>query len=201
MTASGFFVTGKNAAIRVNGATIDYATNISYSVQVKHFGARLLGQYENSSIEPLSYDVSGSFSIIRYVEGAVQNSKERGLNLPPRTDNAGNGIGSFSASGGQNLSSAAGISSSLFGSPDDNKANEALDPSRLQNAIGFDIELYQKVPGVGLSGVTRLRGCRIINCTSEMQSKGLLIQTFSFMAAYVDEDSFLANASFNADGT
>jgi hypothetical protein len=180
------FVTGKNAVIRVNGVFLTQAIDLSYNISIKHFGARTLGQFENDSIEPLAYDVTGSFSIIRYIEGVT--SKRRvgiGTTTPNGTDNNGNGLGTWGddSRGGFN----------------NDRASQALDPSQMNTAQTFDIELYQNLGG-DLSGITRIRGCRIINAASQVNVRGFLIQSFTFMASYVDEDSFLARPSFNSDG-
>ncbi len=181
------FVTGKNAVIKVNGVFLTQAIDLSYNISIKHFGARTLGQFENDSIEPLAYDVTGSFSIIRYIEG-VTSKRIAGLDTtaPNGTNNDGNGLGTWGDAGAR--------------SPEDNRASEALDPSQMNTAQTFDIELYQNLGGGNLSGVTRIRGCRIINAASQVNVRGFLIQSFTFMASYVDEDSFLARPSFNSDG-
>ena len=61
-----FFLTGANAKIRVNGVTLAFCTNLSYSIAVNHATPQVLGMYEGSSVEPLSYRVTGSFTIIKY---------------------------------------------------------------------------------------------------------------------------------------
>jgi hypothetical protein len=170
-----FFLTGANAKIVVNNKTLAYATSVSYSVSVNHATPIVLGMYEATSVEPLSYTVSGQFSIIRYVAD-IKNSGINGI-----ADNStGNGIGNWKS----------------YDSPvdikylSDSRTNESLNPGRLENAIGFDIQIYQ-----GSTSVTRIRNARIVQANFSVSVDSLAQQTFSFQALYADEDSFLADFS------
>lgn len=64
-----FFLTGANAKIIVNNVTLAFATDISYKIDIRHATPRVLGMYEAQEVQPLSYAVSGSFTIIRYAKG------------------------------------------------------------------------------------------------------------------------------------
>ncbi len=183
-----FFQTGATAKIRVNGVTLAFATDIQYSVSVKHAAARVLGMYEAHSLEPLMYEVSGSFSVIRYTKD-LKNFLG-GDSSPDLVENSGNGIGTFSNAAGK---------LATIGMPfsDEGKAHESFDPSKLHNSMMFDIELYQTQPHTkGM--VARLKDCRIIGSDYKMSKRAAVIQTFRFMACYADEDSF--NAVFSGVG-
>ena len=184
-----FFVTGASCKIKVNGVTLAYATNFSYSVSIPHARPKNLGSYESSSLDPLSYDVSGSFDVVRYVDGLKGKMAALGYSVPDGVNNLGNGIGSWSVSAGKQLSI------KNMGSADDGRANESLDPSRLQDGITFDIEVYQKLPDGGLTGVARVRNVRITAMGASLTKRGTMIQSFQFAAQYLDEDSFIADAS------
>lgn len=183
-----FFVTGASCKIKVNGVTLAYATNFSYSVSIPHARPKSLGSYESNSLEPLSYDVNGSFDVVRYVDGLKSKLEKMGYSVPDGASNLGNGLGGWSPSAGKALSTRS-ISAS------DGRAHESLDPSRLSDAITFDIEVYQKIPGGGLTGIARVRNARITAMGSSISKRGTMIQSFQFAAMYLDEDSFVADAS------
>jgi hypothetical protein len=183
-----FFVTGASCKIKVNGVTLAYATNFSYSVSIPHARPKNLGSYESSSLDPLSYDVSGSFDVVRYVDGLKGRMIALGYSVPDSASDLGNGIGSWSTAAGK-APSIKNISSN------DGRANESLDPSRLQDAITFDIEIYQKLPDGNLTGIARVRNARITAMGASLTKRGTMIQSFQFAAQYLDEDSFIADAS------
>jgi hypothetical protein len=174
---SPFFFTGANAKIYVNGVTLAYATNISYSVVINHASPTVLGMYEASSIEPLSYSVSGQFTVIRYAADAkVANGGKR----PHGTVDLGNGIGNWKTYTGFNpLKSIA-----------DGRAKDNMNPSKLDQAVMFDIGIYQ-----GSNPVARIRNVRIIAANFNVAIDQVATQTFSFSAIYADEDSFIADFS------
>lgn len=174
-----FFLTGANAKIRVNGHTLAYCTNLSYSVKVKHETPTVLGMYEPSSVEPVGYTVNGSFSVVRYIADAQESipGKE-----PNGTTNKGNGIGGW---GADNISIA---------NLADGRAYENLNPKSLDKSTTFDIEVFQKTEGGNL-GVAKIRGARITGADFSLAKKNAATQTFQFTALYADEDSFLSDFS------
>lgn len=222
-----FFLTGANAKIIVNGKTLAFCTDLSCSVQVLHQTPKVLGMYEGSSVEPLGYSVSGSFTVIRYVKdigSAVGGKKPDGTTA----NDAGNGVGNWGGVWGGKL----GDFLARNGVGNDGRANEALDPSKFQAGTTFDIQIYQKVkkgsgnpatpgaveaflsgaasilqggtnssPGGDVNydyvGVLNIRNCRITQSDFTLTKKGAAVQRFSFVALYADEDSFVADASGN----
>jgi hypothetical protein len=178
-----FFLTGANAKIKVNGVTLAFATNLSYSVRVEHATPTVLGMYEPSSIEPLSYAVTGQFTVIRYVADVAD--KIKGIS---GTSELGNGIGAWGKKG--NLSNPV---KRIF-DPTDGRAYESFDPSKLEVASRFSIEVFQKTDG-GTQSVSRIRDVRITQSDFNIGQKSAATQTFNFAALYVDEDSFLADFS------
>lgn len=172
-----FFFTGARAKIKVNNKTLAYATNISYSVDVNHAAPTLLGMYEASSVEPLSYKVNGEFTIIRYVSGVPDANV---INTADKE--TGNGIGnwkSFNTSASDPLKYAT-----------DSRTNESLNPGRLDQALGFDIEIWHdNVPAA------KIRNARITRASFSVATDTLAQQVFAFTALYADEDSFLADFS------
>jgi hypothetical protein len=209
---ASFFPTGANCKIKLNGVTLAYATDLQYRVSIPHQTPTSLGNYEVSSIEPLSYKVSGSFTIVRYIEGAVSRAVANGLAPPNGTHNDGNGVGSWTPNRGDGIKNAI---ANTIGKPNDGRAHHSLDPSKLQDAVQFDIEIYQKVLPKEVefvstallpfgqvktfteeySGVARFRNVRIVDAVTALNKRSAMTQTFNFIAQYLDEDSFLADPS------
>lgn len=183
------FITGANAKVRVNDKTLAYCTDLSYSVQIITQTPKVLGMYEGSSVEPLGYSVSGSFSIIRYakdIKSNVGGKSPDGLT----SNDAGNGVGNWGGVWGGTV----GDFLARNGVGNDGRANEALDPSKFQNGVTFDIQVYQKTPS-GDIGVANIRNVRITQADFNLTKRGAAIQRFNFVALYVDEDSFVADFS------
>lgn len=220
MTLTPFFLTGGNAKIKLNGKTLAFCTDLSYSIQVLHQTPKILGMYEGSSVEPLGYSVSGSFTVIRYAKDAAAavGSTPSGIT----NNDAGNGVGNWGGAWGGTV----GDFLARNGIGNDGRANEALDPSRYANGTTFDIEVFQKVRNQGQNnsgfaqvgrfasrlrdiaaggtggggptdaiGVARIRNCRITQADFQLTKKGAAVQKFNFVALYVDEDSFVADFS------
>ena len=86
------FITGANAKIKLNGKTLAFCTDLSYSIQILTQTPKVLGMYEGSSVEPLGYNVTGSFTVIRYakdVRAATGGKAPQGM----AQNDAGNGVG------------------------------------------------------------------------------------------------------------
>jgi hypothetical protein len=182
-----FFITGAKAKVKVNGKTLAFCTDLTYSVQVLTQTPKILGMYEGSSVEPLGYTVSGSFSVIRYAKDAKANI---GGKPPNGVSDNGNSIGNWGSAWGNG----AGDFFARNGVGNDGRANEALDPSKFQNGVTFDIQVYQKTPK-GDIGVANIRNVRVTQADFQIQKRGAAVQKFNFVALYADEDSFVADFS------
>jgi hypothetical protein len=192
---SPFFITGAAAKVVLNGHTMAFCTDVSYSVAILTQTPKVLGMYEGSSVEPLGYSVSGSFTVIRYAKGAQQVAGSRNIPNDVAANDAGNGVGNWGAVWSN--SNIAAIVGTPFSS-NDGRANEALDPSTYQNGTTFDIQIYQKVnngTSPGTIGVANIRSARITQADFTTSKKGLAVQRFNFVALYADEDAFYANFS------
>jgi hypothetical protein len=135
-----FFISGATAKIRLNGKTMAFCTDVSYTIQVITKTPKILGMYEATSVEPLGYTVTGSFTIIRYAKNAI-NTTRSNIKSTARND-AGNGVGNW----GTQWGGTAGDFLARNGIGNDGRAHEALDPSKFANGTTFDIEIYQEVP-------------------------------------------------------
>lgn len=189
------FITGATAKIRLNGKTMAYCQDFSCSIQIATKTPRVLGKYEGDSVEPLSYMVSGSFSIIRYVKGVKSLLGNNAAGSLAEND-AGNGVGNWgTAWGGKpgDILARNGIASN------DGRAHEALDPSKFAAGTTFDIQIYQKIAGPDgqpqLLGILNIRNSRITQADFGLQKKSLATERFTFVALYADGDGFVANAS------
>ncbi len=190
-----FFVTGDKLKIVLNGKTIAFATDLSCSVQVSHQTPHVLGMYEGVSVEPLAYNVMGSFSIIRYVHNAVANIGGTPPNGVSTTD-AGNGVGNWgSVWGGGVLNNVVSTVGNPFAGGSDGRANEALDPSTYQTGTTFDILVYQHNPNGDPMGVIRIRSARISKADFSVNKRSPAQDRFEFVALYVDGDAYQANPS------
>ena len=143
-----FFLTGGNARILLNNKTVAYATNVTYRISVKHATPRVLGRFEVEVIQPLTYDVTGTLSVIRYGRGLQSYFSSH---APDSVDNAGNSVGSYG------LSSFGGAIGSALGLPTtdgqfDGKPDDSFNPSRFFQSKMFNIEIRQKVPSAGELG-------------------------------------------------
>jgi hypothetical protein len=152
--------------------------------------------YEGVSVEPLAYNVSGSFNLIRYVHNAIANIG----GTPPSgvsPSDAGNGVGNWGSvwGGGAlgNLQQITGAVNPFGGS--DGRANEALDPSTYQTGTTFDLLVYQHNPNGDPLGVIRIRSARISKADFNVNKKGPGQDRFDFVALYVDGDAYQAKPS------
>jgi hypothetical protein len=215
------FLTGATAKIRLNGKTLAFCQDFSCSVQILTKTPKVLGKYEGDSVEPLSYMVSGSFTVIRYVKGIRDVLGFRAPNGLAQND-AGNGVGNWGTQWG-------GKEGDIFarnGFGNDGRAHEALDPSKFGSGTTFDIQIFQKVaknsnrtinenpltavtealsgsanlgpgsgPDVDYLGVLNIRNARITQADFGLNKRSLASERFNFVALYVDGDGFVANAS------
>jgi hypothetical protein len=207
----------------LNNKNIAFATDVSYRVTVRHASPRVLGRYEVEAHMPLSYDVTGSLTIIRYARGLKD---ALGTSATKDASNKGSGVGSFGI---------AGVNFSQLGLPDakgqfDGEADAALNPQRFFQSKQFDIEIRQKIPNLSSNGrslprnagevlstlveaanqslapnvtntaqdetsIVLLRDCRIEDFTFDLNKRGVAIQKLTFRARYADDDTFIARKS------
>lgn len=188
-----FFITGANAKIKLNGVTLAFCTNLSYNVIVNTAAPTTLGMYEAATLEPLSYKVTGSFGVVRYVNNVKDQLEQAGYKTPNGVAADGNGVGNMTNNKGDNIGAQI-LRSGTYGN--DGRAQDNFDPSALQYGTYFDIEIYQKMPNDGeVRGVARLRNCRLTTLSGNLQKKAPLVEQFQFQALYFDGDSFIADFS------
>lgn len=221
MASNGvFFLTGANARIVLNNKTVAFATDISYKITVRHASPRVLGRYEVEVNQPLSYDVEGSLTIVRYGRGIQKYMKDR---APSKVSNEGNGVGSYGVKG---------LSNATLGLPNlsgqmDGAADQNFNPGRLFQSKQFDIEIRQKLPKIANTGtldlvkqvqkalgalddilardltspnaeeatIAFLRDCRFTEMDFNMSKKSPALMTLKFKARYADDDTMISRKS------
>lgn len=202
-----YFLTGANAKIRINNVTLAFCLDVGYSVRVNHRKPRVLGMFEPVSIEPVSYDVKGSFSIVRYVGGVSDFLRKQGNRpIPGTAEKGGNGIGRWKPDSGGIAGALEKLGDDITGqfynnNLTDGRADKNLDPASLIAAMFFDLEIFQKInPNAEnnedrLAPVAKIRKCRITGSDFKLNKRSVATQVFTFEATYADEDSFLAGMS------
>lgn len=216
------FITGATAKIRLNGKTLAFCQDFNCTVQISTKTPKVLGKFEGDSVEPLSYLVSGSFTVVRYAKG-IRQSLGAGVPRSLAENDAGNGVGNWGTAWG----GTAGDFFARNGIGNDGRAHEALDPSKFANGTTFDIQIYQKVSapgrqadvitsvisdvgsvlrggvvpspgdsgGLNFLGILNVRNARITQMDFGLTKRGAAMERFSFVALYVDGDSYVANGS------
>ena len=225
MATGGFFLNGANAKIIVNGITLAYATDIAYRISVKHATPRVLGMVEATEITPLYYEVTGSFTIIRYAKDVANIV----ASSPNDVNGKGNSIGSWKVQKGNAILDAVGT---LGTGAAEGKTHESFVPARIAAGVMCDIEIRQMVdafvgatgpsasgipggggffgspaafgtvrPGAGSTTerrectIAKIRSARITDSDFALTKRGVATQRFTFMARYADEDGFSADKS------
>jgi len=189
-----FFLTGANAKIKLDGRTMAFATDFSYSVEVVHATPQLLGMYEVANVEPMAYKVTGSMSVIRYAKNMKEFLESNGAYAPGGVNIKGNGVGAMEP--GKGVRDIAKMT--LGGGMHHGQAYYSLDPSKLSNAMKFDVELYQKgfyADKTQAQAFARLRDCRIVRVDGGVTKRGMATERWHFQAIYLDQDSFQAGMS------
>lgn len=143
---NGVMLTGANAKIIVNGLTLAFATDINYNISVRHANPKVLGMYETIEFVPLAYDVTGSFTIIRYVKDAVHVANGG----PIGAKGSGNGIGEWTKDLGATAAAAAAAATGVPAGQgsDEGSTHRSFVPRSLNIGHHFDIEVRQFVPVV-----------------------------------------------------
>jgi len=172
-----FFLTGANAKIIVNGKVCGYASDFAITQRIVGMAPKVLGMYESETIETQSYDIVGSFTLIRYING-VKNyytSQDSPVKVPSHVSNSGNSVQNY-------------VPSSFL-------------LSALREAEFFNIEVYQKLEG-GVADdkmVFKVHKCKILASDAVINKRNLLTQNIMFMGCYLDDDA-LSNDSSKTDG-
>jgi len=175
-------ITGSNAKIRIAGVTMAYATDISYTIDVATVPVETMGRYEVLANEPIATLIGGSFTIVRYTKAA----KTGGVTGAAAN---GNGVGNWQAPG----------------------ATEAMDshfdPAKILTSKTVDIEVFQKKQNdptgdgeaAGVYLIKKIRNARLTRMAGSVNKRGILQESFTFVAELADDDSFTSGPSGEED--
>jgi len=170
-------ITGSNAKIKINGVTLAYATDVQYDVSVQTIPIETMGRYEVLSNEPIATLVSGSFSIVRYTKAASAGG------VSGAAAN-GNGVGNWDGASG--------------------KMSEHFNPGDLLASQTVDIELFRKnvndpADNTGVEIFKKIIDARLTRMSGSVNKRGILMESFTFVAEMIEDDSFAASRSGEAD--
>jgi hypothetical protein len=173
------FVTGARAKIKIGGATMAFAADVSYNITVQTIPIETMGKYEVHTNEPVSYSVDGSFSIVRYTKNSANTSAIAGQN-----DSVTNKLGT--GAGNNDTSNTGALSQGTA-------PGNHLDPSRILTSASFDLEILEKGKGTLEGSVFKINDCRITRRGSSLNKRGVLVDNYAFVAVLAgdnDEGAF-----------
>lgn len=181
-------ITGSNAKVVFDGVTLAYATDVQYDVSVQTIPVEVMGKYEVLANEPVAYLVAGSFSVVRYT-AAAKTGNISGAAA------GGNGIGNWKGTANSNAPSAnaSGGGNSV-----------QLDPGQLLLSKTIDLALFRKkvndptAPGEQEMFMT-IKDCRLTRMGGSVNKRGVLMESYQFVAEMAYNDSFVASASGEED--
>jgi hypothetical protein len=167
------FITGANAKVQVAGVTFAYASDVSYQVSIDTIPVETMGRYEAVTNEPVNYSVSGSLTVVRYTNLATTNQV-------PKVKSGGNGLGNVANGTGGKLS-------------------DQMNPSGIMLSQTWDLAVFQKQDTSTDHEVIKIMDCRFNSKSATLSKRGLLVDRFSFVGVIVQDDSFQAGYSADAD--
>lgn len=199
------FITGANAKIKVGNLTLAFASDVSYQVTVNHVPVRAMGMLDVAAYEPISYTVSGSFSVIRYTKDAASADLVLyTLGLIDDDDNAETAPVpvEIATVAGKQIPGASTSGNSVHQWNDRTSGNvgRQLDPSTILKSLTFDLEIFSKSSvGDGQESILKIRDCRIASKSGSLSKRGLMIDNFTFNAllANNDESVQVSGTSYN----
>lgn len=185
-------ITGSNAKIKLNGVTLAYAVDVQYDISIATIPVETMGRYEVLANEPIATSVAGSFTVVRYTNAATDATQGR---ISGAAKN-GNGIGNWgNRAGGE-------------GTPSTNRPNKGLsthvNPGDILTSKTVDIELFRKTKNDpnndgGTEFFLKIHDARITRMAGSVNKRGILMETFQFVAEMIDNDSFERKVSGEDD--
>lgn len=172
-------ISGSNAKIKIDGITMAYATDLNYDINVQTIPVERMGQYEVCSNEPVSMTVSGSFTIIRYTKSALTNATRA-----DGTVKDGNGVGNWNGTNG--------------------KMSTHFNPGDILTSKTVDIEIFQKFKNdpetaEETQSIKKIYDARLTRMSGGVNKRGVLMETYVFVAERCDDDSFTSAPSGEID--
>ena len=197
------FITGANAKIVIDDITIAFAQDVSYQVSVNTIPIRGMGKLEVSAHEPVSYNVTGSITVVRYTKDAGSASAR---SFKQTADTDGNIVTEEVPADRRKLINGAsekGNSVDRWNTKSSNLGSH-LNPGKILSSLTFDLEIIAKIKPTSetntvsaeTESVIKVRDCRITGKTGSLSKRGLMMDQFSFNAILVNNDE-----DFSASGT
>lgn len=163
------FVVGARAKIKVDGATLAFATDVNYSVEVTHVPIEVLGSYEVVSYEPVGYRVSGSLTVVRFTSNGNQASVDQtNTSGAAKTGNSSFNMGSTAA-----------------------RAKAAFNPGNLLLSETFDIEVFDRRDGTASAdgqSFIKISDARFERRSGGLNAKGMLQEQYTFNGILFNDD-------------
>jgi len=190
------FANGSALKIVVDGKTIAYATNLSFSDDVTHAGVGGVGSYSYDALEPVQYAARGGFSITHYSKAAMTAVK------------AGNTAG-LATSAASQAPARSGDKDSLNGG-DGNSflVANSFNPINLLTSRTFDIQVFQgAADATGLrssfkdSLVFTCKDCRLTSYGLSFTPGTLVAEQIGFICIKVIDEQVLLNNTFSTATT
>jgi len=166
------FITGGNAFIIVNGKKMAFSQDVSYSVNTATVPVECMGKYEVITNEPISYQVGGSFSIVRYlvdssVSAGIPNISASGTNSP--------GIWANSQLNPGKILNSATFEIEIFQKTPGENINTTSSDS--------DIAAITDV-----ASAIKLIDCRITRRSGAVNKRGVFVESFNFVGILFNDD-------------
>jgi len=164
------FVSGANARIKLDGKTLAYCTDMSYSVDMATVPIEAIGSYEVKSYEPIAYSVGGSFAVIRYTKHIKPDSGGADGNPADKLGDA-NTVG-------KQLDPGRVLSSSTFDMEifQSTAATDAGDDKGVQNAL------------------FKIHDCRVTRRASTLNKRGVMVDSYTFVGILAGDTDDVATA-------
>jgi hypothetical protein len=170
-------ITGSNAKIKINGVTLAYATDVQYDVTVQTIPIETMGRYEVLANEPIATTVNGSFSVVRYTAAAKTGSISGAAA-------SGNGVGKWGTENGA--------------------MSTHFNPGDLLTSQTVDIVLFRKETNdpsdtAGTEMFKTIKEARLVRMSGSVNKRGILMESYAFVAETLYDESFTASASGEED--
>jgi hypothetical protein len=84
MAGRGLVLSGARARLMIEGVKVMYATNVSYSEEIRHDAIEVLDQFDVAEHVPVSYNVTFSAQMVRVVTNPIK--LRDGVVIQPRLE-------------------------------------------------------------------------------------------------------------------
>ena len=176
------FLSGAKLVIQINGLTIAYGSNLSFSDRMATAPVAGIGSYNADAIEPLQYSASGSFAITVYSSSAFTAISKDTTMLPSR-----------SVSHSDKTASGSTATTPYLRNGNSMLNSGSFSPVNLMISRTFDIDVYERV-GTGDNSTDliltyQLIDCRLTSYSMSFTPGSLVQESIGFMCIEVADTS------------